>query len=136
MMPFTRALPGPGESRAPRRTARGPASRRPDPAQAEALAPVAVGLHGLAPAAMVEVRAHGPGQPGLEVVPGRPPKLAADLRGIDGVAAVVAGPIRDEDLEAGVAGGGPAGHGRVPGGGIGGLELEAEPVDDLHVGAL
>ena len=45
---------------------------------------------------MVEIPAHGFADALLERVRGRPAQVALDLRGVDGVAAVVAGAVLDE----------------------------------------
>src|SRR5262249_52097167 len=52
--------------------------------------------HPFPPGAPVHVPAHRLLQPLLEGAAGLPPQLAADLRGVDGVAPVVPGPVGDE----------------------------------------
>ena len=69
----------------------------------EPLAVVAARLDVLAPVAVLEVPAHGRAQAVLERVARRPAELAADLRRVDRVAAIVAGPIGHERLELAIA---------------------------------
>src|SRR5579862_9430487 len=75
---------------------------------------------------MLEIPLHGAAQPVLEAVARRPSELAADLRGVDRVASIVAGPIGHERLEPMRAV-------------VAGTELVheiADAIDDLHVGPL
>src|ERR1043166_1488473 len=58
-------------------------------------------------------------QAGLEAVTRRPSELSSDLRGVDGVAAIVAGAIGDERLE------------RAPGRACG-MELVDRVADSIH----
>src|SRR5262249_20332767 len=72
-----------------------PSRRR---AQAQALAPVPVRLHRLAPGAVVQVPADGGRDPGREVVARLPAQLGPRLGVVDGVAPVVPRPVGDEAL--------------------------------------
>src|SRR2546422_7577322 len=67
--------------------------------QTEPAAIVATRLHLLAPVAMLEVPAHGLSQAALERVARRPSELAANLRRVDRVPAIVAGTIGHERLQ-------------------------------------
>src|SRR4051812_18904274 len=100
--------------------------------EAEALAIVATGLYRLAPPAVVEVPADGRADAFLEPVPRRPLELAADFRRVDGVAAIVPGPVRYERLEVAVVR--PAGQRGVGVSGPQRLQLVADAVDDFNVG--
>src|SRR5262245_38435476 len=109
------------------------ASSRRTGARAEALAPVAALLDRVAPAAIVEVPAHGAGEPAPEAVRGLPAELALDLGCVDRVAAVVAGPVGHERLERGVAREALGLERGVHRRGQALVEDRAEAVDDLHV---
>ena len=60
---------------------------------------VAAGHKRLPPGAVVEVPLHGEREADLEGVLRRPAELGVELRAIDGVAEIVAGPIGDEGDE-------------------------------------
>ena len=85
----------------------------------------------------VEVPAHGRREPAREIVRGRQPSSRATCAAVDRVAAVVAGPIRDEALELRVAG--DARRARARGSRRAGRtrsSSRAERVHDLEVRAL
>ena len=74
---------------------------------------------------MLEVPGHGGLEPLLEVVTRLPAQFAADTPGVDGIATVMAGPVRD-----------PADQGAVGSGrGCVLIQLMADRFDDLAVGA-
>ena len=63
--------------------------------QPQPLPAILAALHPLDPAGIVQIPLDRPPQAGLEIVLRLPAQLAADLAGVDGVAAVVAGPVLD-----------------------------------------
>jgi hypothetical protein len=85
---------------------------------------------------VVEIPAHGRGEPAREVVRGLPAELLLRARGVDRIAAVVTRAVGDEALELCVAGDARARERRVVRRGVDPLELGAQRVDDLEVRAL
>src|SRR6476620_3199118 len=68
-------------------------------AQSQSLSVVAAGLHLVTPVAVVEVPRRGLREAVLETMARRPAELAADLRRVDRVSAIVAGPVGHEGLQ-------------------------------------
>jgi hypothetical protein len=54
---------------------------------------------GLAPLAVIEIPAYGPPQAGFEIMAWLPTQLEPDLGRVDGIAAIVSGPILNERLQ-------------------------------------
>src|SRR5260370_31983468 len=63
--------------------------------QPESLAAVGAAHDALPPPPVVEVPAHGLAQAVVEIVPRPPAELVLDLAGVDGVARIMARPVRD-----------------------------------------
>src|SRR6185312_6673421 len=95
---------------------------------AEPRAAVAPGPDRLPPPAVIEIPGDRIAQPGLEGMAGLPAQFAADFRGVDRIAPVVAGPVRDKSDQLRVR---PMRRARP--------ELVEQPADcnhDLKIGAL
>src|SRR4051812_47617311 len=71
--------------------------------KAKPLAIVPAGLHRVAPVAVLEIPGRRLREALFERVARRPAELSTDLRRVDCVSAIVAGPIRDERLQVAIA---------------------------------